>query len=154
MELPETNELEKFIHAQLQKLPERDAPESLVTNVLAAIAAREKLPWWKQPFMHWPRGVQSTFFVALGAVFGGVLYGAGRAADTVSQVAVSEKVPSFGWIGTTVRSVGEALFLALGSLRMEWFLAIAIVFVLLYGACLAAGFALFKVTAGTVSRPA
>ena len=44
MELPDNNDLEKFIHAQLQKLPQHEAPVSLVSNVLAAIASPQKAP--------------------------------------------------------------------------------------------------------------
>jgi len=154
MESSEQNDLEKFIHAQLQKLPEREAPEILAVNVMAAIAARKNLPWWKQPFTHWPRNIQSVLFVALAAIFGTVLYGTNRAANVVSVPDVSEHLSTFAWVGTIFRSVGESLFLAIRSLGLEWFIGFAVIFALLYGVCLVAGFALFKVTTGTASRAA
>ena len=109
MELPDNNDLEKFIHAQLQKLPQHEAPASLVSNVLAAIATRKKLPWWRQSFIFWPRRVQSLLFTALGLVFAAVIYGTGRA-DNVSVPDVSEQLSSYAWIARTIRSVGEASF--------------------------------------------
>ena len=154
MELPDNNDLEKFIHAQLQKLPDREAPESLLSNVLDAIAAREKVPWWRQSFTHWPKHVQSVLFVVLATVFLGFIYGAGRAADNVSVPDFSEHLSSYAWIGRTLRSIGEALFLAVSNLTMEWFVAIGLVFLLLYGACIAAGFALFKVTSSAGAHAA
>jgi hypothetical protein len=147
MESREQNDLEKFIHAQLQKLPDREAPESLVGNVLSAIAARKKLPWWKQSFNFWPRQGQCLLFAALVLVFGAVIYGTGRAADTVSLPDVSGRLSSYAWIGRTARAIGESLVLAVSGLHWQWLAAIALVFILLYAACLAAGFALFRVTA-------
>src|SRR4029079_7311438 len=107
------------------------APESLLSNVLAKIAAREKLPWWKQSFNHWPRHLQSVLYMSLATVFLGFIYGAGRAADNVSVPDVSEHLSSFAWIGRTLASIGEALFLAVSNLTMEWFIALAVVFLVL-----------------------
>jgi hypothetical protein len=154
MELPDNNDLEKFIHAQLQKLPQHEAPVSLVSNVLAAIATRKKLPWWKQSFTFWPRRVQCLLFAALGLVFAAAIYGTGRAADNVSVPDVSEQLSSYAWIARTIRSVGEALFLAVTNLPLEYFVGLVAVFLLLYGACIAAGFALFKVTSSVASHAA
>jgi hypothetical protein len=151
MELPENNELEKFIHAQLQKLPEREAPEALVSNVLAAIAKRKKLPWWKQSFTFWPRHIQNMFYVALASVFVAAIYLSGRAADNVTVPDVSTQLSSFAWVGRTLRSIGETLFVTVSNLPLQYFLAFAVVFMVLYGACIAAGFALFKVTSSARS---
>jgi hypothetical protein len=148
MQVPEQKDLEKFIHAQLQKLPDREAPESLVEDVLAAIARRKNLPWWKQSFTFWPRQVQFLLHVALASVFLAVLYATSRAADTVTVPDVSEQLSSCAWVGRTIRSIGEALVAALPGLPLQWLLAILLVVGLLYGACIAAGLALFKVTAG------
>ena len=76
--------LEKFIDQQLKKLPEREAPDNLVANVLAALAARENRPWWKQPFTSWPRNSQAFLFAALSMVFAGVVYLAWRPAEANS----------------------------------------------------------------------
>jgi hypothetical protein len=151
MELPENNDLEKFIHAQLQKLPEREAPEAVVSNVLAAIARRKKLPWWKQSFTFWPRHIQKIFFVALASVFVAAMYLGGRAADNVPVPDVSAQLSSLTLIGRTLRSIGEAVFVTVSNLPLQYLFAFALVFMLLYGACIAAGFALFKVTSSARS---
>ena len=151
MESPENNELEKFIHAQLQKLPEREAPETVVSNVLAAIARRKKMPWWKQSFTFWPRHIQNMFFVALASVFVAAIYLTGRAADNVPVPDVSAQLSSFAWVGRTLRSISETLFVTVSNLPLQYFIALALVFMLLYGACIAAGFALFKVTSSARS---
>ena len=40
--------LEQLIDRTLRELPLRRAPRTLETRVLAAIAARQALPWWKR----------------------------------------------------------------------------------------------------------
>ncbi len=151
MRFPENNDLEMFIHAQLQKLPEHEAPEGLTGKVLAAIATRRKLPWWKQSFTHWPRPVRNLLFLALGLIFAGAVYGSGRAAGSVAMPEVLAPLSWAGWAGQVMQGLGEAIFLAMSSLPMEGFIGIGVVFVILYGACLAAGFALFRVTSSSGS---
>src|SRR6185369_3705745 len=120
MESPENNDLEKFIHAQLQKLPEREAPEALVSNVLAAIAKRKKLPWWKHSFTFWPRYIQNMFFVALASVFLAAIYFSGRAADNVTVPDVSAQLSFYAWVGRTLRTIGETLFVTVSNLPLQY----------------------------------
>ena len=152
MEAPEQNDLEKFIHARLRQLPDREAPEALVNNVLAALARRKALPWWRQSFSYWPKKVQGLLFAVLASVFLAAVYGASHAADKVPVPDVAEQISSYAWVWRTIRSIGETLVLSVSSLPMQWLLAIGCLFMLLYGACIAAGFALFRVTAAPGSH--
>lgn len=72
--MPHNNpeDLEKFIHQTLRALPERRAPRSLENRVLAAIALRQALPWWRQSFAHWPLAARGAF-LAVSAVLAAVL---------------------------------------------------------------------------------
>ena len=54
-------DLENFIHQTLRSLPNRPAPRSLESRVLAAIEARVSLPWWKQSFTQWPVAARFLF---------------------------------------------------------------------------------------------
>lgn len=70
-------ELERFVHRALRELPPRSAPRSLEQGVLAEIARRAALPWWRKSFNHWPVAARAAFLVlSLGivklALFGGV----------------------------------------------------------------------------------
>lgn len=56
-------ELEQFIDRTLRTLPDRRAPRSLESRVLAAIAAQQHLPWWRQSFVHWPLAARAAFLV-------------------------------------------------------------------------------------------
>jgi len=60
-------ELEQFIHQTLRSLPDRRAPRSLESRVLAAIEARAALPWWKQSFAQWPVAARCVFLLFTGA---------------------------------------------------------------------------------------
>ncbi|HEV8540877.1 MAG TPA: hypothetical protein VGR78_00665 [Verrucomicrobiae bacterium] len=152
METREHNELEQFIHRQLQKLPEREAPEDLLTNVMAAVRARENRPWWKQPFTSWPRGMQTLLFIALGAVFGAVVYFGAKPAEAVSLDMVTERASSLSWIATLFNSLADYALLAFQNLSWEWFLAIGTAFSAMYAACIAAGVALYRVTSSAATR--
>jgi hypothetical protein len=61
-------ELEKLIHRTLRSLPDRAAPRSLESRVLAAIEARQAKPWWRQSFTHWPVAARGSFLVLSGAL--------------------------------------------------------------------------------------
>ncbi|MBP9914109.1 MAG: hypothetical protein KBF26_11955 [Opitutaceae bacterium] len=60
---PTPENLEKLLHQTLRSLPDRRAPRSLETRVLAAIAAQQALPWWRQSFTHWPLAARGAFLV-------------------------------------------------------------------------------------------
>jgi hypothetical protein len=57
------DEFEKIIDQALRDLPARRAPRTLEARVLAAIAARQALPWWRQSFGHWPLAARGAFLV-------------------------------------------------------------------------------------------
>lgn len=69
-------ELEKLIHETLRSLPERRAPRSLEARVMAAVAAREALPWWRQSYRAWPMAARVAFLVLSGSLAFGVMVAA------------------------------------------------------------------------------
>lgn len=54
-------QLERQIQRTLRSLPDRRAPRTLEARVLAAIAARQALPWWRQSFRQWPTAARAGF---------------------------------------------------------------------------------------------
>lgn len=66
------DKLEASIDRVLRSVPERRAPAGLEARVLAEIARRQALPWWRRSFAHWPVALRVFFFVG-SAVAGGVL---------------------------------------------------------------------------------
>lgn len=60
--------LAQAIHRTLRDLPPRPAPRSLELRVLAELARRAALPWWRHSFSHWPAAARATFCVASAGV--------------------------------------------------------------------------------------
>lgn len=147
METPDQTELEKFIHQQLKKLPEREAPDDLVAHVVAALSAREHAPWWKQPFSYWPRNPQALLFGALSVVFIAVVTFVWRPAEALSANALAERASSFAWLGRLFETLANGAFMIFRTVPWQWFVAIAIVLLAMYAACVATGFALYRITA-------
>jgi hypothetical protein len=146
MESPEQKELERFIHEQLRKLPEHEAPVNLVENVLQTILAREHLPWWKQPFTSWPRRNQTLLFAALAMVFGGAVYLAWAPAGQLTAESLLARARPFGWVTGVAETVFGSAALALRNMPWSWLAGIAAVFTMMYAACVGAGLALYRVT--------
>ena len=153
MDTQEQRELEKFIDQQLKKLPEREAPETLVANVLAAITARESRPWWKQPFTSWPRNTRALLFAALSFGFAVIVYLAWRPAEALNTGAIGERVSSFAWIGRALETIANCALVVLRILPWQWLVAFAVVCLVMYAACVATGFALYRIT-GRQTLPA
>ena len=57
-------DLEKLVHRSLREIPDRRAPQSLESRVLAELRRRASLPWWRQSYAHWPALARCVFFVA------------------------------------------------------------------------------------------
>ncbi|MFA5189739.1 MAG: hypothetical protein WC740_03385 [Verrucomicrobiia bacterium] len=53
-------DLEKWTDRELRPLPAPRAPETLAPRVMAAIAARAALPWYRQTWFEWSRGWQAA----------------------------------------------------------------------------------------------
>lgn len=145
MDTHEQQELEKFIDQQLKKLPEREAPENLVANVLAAISERESRPWWKQPFTSWPRNSQALLFAALSFGFAAVVYLAWRPAEALSAGSLGERVSSFAWLGRALETLASVGLVFVRTLPWQLLVAFAVVCIAMYAACVATGFALYRV---------
>lgn len=56
------NSQEARIGRLLRQLPDRRAPAGLEARVLAEIARRAALPWWRTSFTHWPAAARVSFY--------------------------------------------------------------------------------------------
>jgi len=90
--------LEATIHRVLRSVPARRAPASLEGRVLAEIARRAALPWWRKSFAYWPASIRSLFFVG-SAVAAALLASAAillwRSSSAAGLAGVSEP---FAWL--------------------------------------------------------
>lgn len=145
MQLPDDKHLEQFIDRQLKKLPERQAPETLIGNVMASLAARAELPWYKKPWSDWPRLHQNLFLATLVSVLAAVAWFIAPVADAVSLSALSEKARVVSWIPEVLQHLFSSAGVVAKSVRYEWILAGFAACAISYAWCVAAGVAVFRV---------
>lgn len=145
METPENIDLETFIDQQLKRLPQREAPDNLILNVMAQIAARENRPWWKQPFTSWPRGFQVVLYTFLASGLAGSVYAVSGPAEQVSLSALYERMASVSWIfGRVLEWANQALVMLQG-ISIHWIALGVSMVLLMYGVCIAGGVALYRI---------
>jgi hypothetical protein len=137
-------QLERLIHHTLRDLPARRAPRSLESRVLAALAQRAALPWWRQDFAHWPMTARAAFLLgSLGVVLlvTGVLTGvdASTFADAFgSRFAGLENLTHLaGSVTDAIGAIGR-------NLPLLWVYAALGVFVAMYAALFGLGAAAYR----------
>lgn len=97
------------IDRELKTLPELRAPSTLIPRVRAAIAQRQSVPWYRQPWPAWPVPVRAAALVVLAGFFASLCFGAWRLPDTEGYLAASRHAA--GWFSglTTLWNVLHAL---------------------------------------------
>ena len=93
----------------LRDLPPRPAPRSLEERVLAEIARRQALPWWRKSFAHWPGSARILFVVVSLGVTGLVLLLSGWGTAGIEALPLrSAFAQEFAWF-ENARAVFQAL---------------------------------------------
>jgi len=130
--------LEQLIHQTLRALPDRKAPRSLESRVLAGIAARQALPWWRQSFVHWPLPVRAAFFVLAGGLAAGlVLLGATSSVDLLPALReFLAPLAQVRAVATFVADLGATVFRNIPTL---WLYGVVTFIATLYAALLGLG---------------
>lgn len=54
MKQPSESDLEALIDRELRKLPELQAPASLVPRVMSVLERQARRPWWQRAWWEWP----------------------------------------------------------------------------------------------------
>lgn len=135
--------LEALLSKELKSLPPLKAPASLAPNVMAILAARARLPWWRQAWWDWPLSAKAAFVVlaitvagAMGG--GGHLLGEGAAGYSIDLM--ERFNPAEGVFGNFT-PLADAAMLVWHQFAQPF---------LLYGALLAGALYLMFVGVGTV----
>lgn len=112
--------LERLVHQTLRALPPRRAPRSLEQRVLAAIAERAALPWWRKGFAYWPAAPRLAFLgVAAAVVFGLFRLLTGVEAGS----ALASLVPQLAWADTLAslaRATQDFVQVVIGGIPPLW----------------------------------
>ncbi len=117
---PFNHRWEKRLRDELRKLPELEAPESLVADVMAIIRDREKIRaavWWKRPATTWPLVARAALPVAALMAFAALIFAGQLLAP---QIAASAEAGGLAQAGAKIGGLWVA-FVAL----VDAFLVIA-----------------------------
>jgi hypothetical protein len=144
---------ERRLHEELHKLPEMEAPASLVPGVMAAIRARQAAAaapaWYRRPATTWPPALRIALAVSALALFGLLVLGAQllwpqvvASADTGALAAAGQKVITAWSIASTLADA--FLLVVREALSSPWVVAILAAVCFSYLALLGAGTALWR----------
>ena len=141
--------LEDLVHRRLRQLPELEAPATLLPRVMAAIVARQQLPWWRRSWTTWPRGTRMGFFVLLMLIALTMLGGGWQAWNTVAAsrygVGLEQFLAPVLSLGQLVVVLAHGLSLTVKTLIMQpVFVAGLIAIGLMYLTCIGLGSACFR----------
>jgi len=147
------DELRDPIGQALRDLTAPKAPPTLLPRVLEAIRAREAEPWYRRPWVRWPRAVQVGSLVAVVAtvaLFGVVL-------PAIQATAFGEASGTLGTVLTLTTGLGRALGALANAAGSVWNAVVGPVVALAFvvGLCLSVtcagvGVALRKIALGGV----
>ncbi len=144
----EQEQLEQLIDRELRKLPERQAPETLVHRVMLAVHEKERQPWWQLPWSRWPHPLRLVSAALSAASVVALVYfsalawqaaGIANPLDTIWQW-VASLAPLWGWLMALVNAVALVLQKA-GQQYLLIGLGIAVAMYLL---CVATGTACYR----------
>ena len=65
---------EAELDRQLKRLPDRRAPATLASRVLAAIEVGARLPWYRRTWWQWPPAIQGLSLLVASVLLGGLTW--------------------------------------------------------------------------------
>jgi hypothetical protein len=83
------------VDRMLKALPELQAPVALSRRVMAAIRAREALPWHRQAWSTWSVAAQTVALLLLASLFAGICLGAYKLPDVAAVAALKHQLLTF-----------------------------------------------------------
>jgi len=136
-------QLEARIDRVLKELPELTAPGTLMPRVLAAIAARQALPWYRQPWIVWPVSLRFATMLFLLASFGSLCIASfelTRAAGLATAMQeVSQTFSGLSSIWNVINVLLSAVVLVIKHLGTGFIIACCFAAALAYAICVGLG---------------
>ena len=130
--------LEQLIHQTLRTLPDRKAPRTLESRVLAGIAGRQTRSWWRQSFAHWPLPARVAFLALAGGLAAGlVVLGASSSADVLP--ALREFLAPLARVRTVATFVADLGATVFRSIPTVWLYGVVAFVATLYAALVGLG---------------
>lgn len=96
----------------LKNLPDREAPPSLIPNVMARLQAQREVPWHQKSWWEWPAALRIGSLAGSLAMLLGLLWATGRlkGIELGTQLSAwnTELQPTLGYLGKALDSVAQA----------------------------------------------
>ncbi len=138
--------LERLLDRTLHGLPVRRAPATLESRVLAELARRAALPWWRRSFVHWPQAARAVF-ASMCLILAGLAFAAGGWAASGLKSLHAVGVWPISWAREAVAVMGVAQSLS-GELARaippDWIYGGLAAGALLYAALFGLGVAVYR----------
>lgn len=123
---PSDEKLERLVSQVLREQPPRRAPASLESRVLAELAARARLPWWRRGVASWPAAVRIPVIagcaVCAPLVWILTLWLAGHLVTLATHPDVAGPVATVWDTGRTVAALGAVAAHIVQSIPRVWLL--------------------------------
>lgn len=140
--------LATFVDRELKALPPLTAPPSLAPRILAAIAARASLPWYRRAWQTWPVPLQAASFASLLAAFGTLCFGGGMVFQSPTVTATASKVgEAVSWFEFALRILGlvrDAVFQLVQQVNPLLLAGVGVMVLMAYALCLGLGSACLR----------
>lgn len=133
--------LERLVERVLRDQPPLRAPRELEQRVLAQIALRTSLPWWRKSFAHWPAPARLAFLIIGAVLTGAALEAGGWLFAPLDSAARTLQVPPEV---TLVQTVFTALLTVVQSVPPVWIYGGIAVLSILYAALFGIGAAAYR----------
>lgn len=140
--------LETELDRVLKRLPELRAPRGLSPRVMAAIAVRQPLPWYRQPLPAWPLALRFAALVILFASFGALClatFQLTRAAGfTNAMQELGETFSFLGSVWSVINILLGAVVLVIKHLGTGFMVGFCLAAALGYAVCIGLGTACIR----------
>lgn len=140
--------LEKLIHQELAKLPELQAPQTLIPRVLETILKQAHKPWWRRSWFNWPfsvRVISIAFAVTLlGGVFSGTAFLWQDVSGALGSAAADQWLGRFAVLADVLGTLAGAGLMVWNSISKLWLLLSLAIAFMLYVSCVGIGTLCFQ----------
>ena len=139
---------EEELGHELERLPELNAPASLVPRVMRAVEKKASAPWWRRSWADWPDAAQTALLVASVLLLGGWVAALwiGWESNWASALATKAGLlwESAVWAGEVAVTLARAMSMVLKSAGLLFWAAFLSICGLMYLACVGLGTACFR----------
>lgn len=141
-------QLESAISRELKALPELTVPKAVADRVMAAIACRAGVPWYRRSWEAWPLALRVASLAMLLALFGGLCF---VAAEFPQSAMIGQAIQRAGqWfaglnsLGTTLHILATSAELAIQKLGSALVIVVLVAAGLGYALCMGLGTLYFR----------